>query len=176
MERKINYFILFILFYFIGASYSLICKFGKKVFPRDTILMSENEKNFLHFCIHAHPCINYRFSIYVGRLRGLSTKSPGSPGMILLPQCKPRHSCDESKILRYKYRELPSPPHGQAPWQAVSKLRSIQYSDTPPPLFRTGPDLISQYWCRNFRICYTVKNAVELFFAFHPDVEKIQYH
>jgi hypothetical protein len=23
---------------------------------------------------------------------------------------------------------------------------------------------------------YTVKNAVELFFAFHPDVEKIQYH
>ena len=22
----------------------------------------------------------------------------------------------------------------------------------------------------------TVKNAVELFFAFHPDVEKIQYH
>jgi hypothetical protein len=24
-------------------------------------------------------------------------------------------------------------------------------------------------------IWYTVKNAVELFFAFHPDVEKIQY-
>ncbi len=23
---------------------------------------------------------------------------------------------------------------------------------------------------------YTVKNAVELFFAFHPDVEKIQYY
>ncbi len=23
---------------------------------------------------------------------------------------------------------------------------------------------------------HTVKNAVELFFAFHPDVEKIQYH
>jgi hypothetical protein len=23
---------------------------------------------------------------------------------------------------------------------------------------------------------YTVKNAVELFFAFHPEVEKIQYH
>ncbi len=25
-------------------------------------------------------------------------------------------------------------------------------------------------------LAYTVKNAVELFFAFHPDVEKIQYH
>ncbi len=25
-------------------------------------------------------------------------------------------------------------------------------------------------------VTYTVKNAVELFFAFHPDVEKIQYH
>ncbi len=27
------------------------------------------------------------------------------------------------------------------------------------------------------KLCHhTVKNAVELFFAFHPDVEKIQYH
>jgi hypothetical protein len=28
----------------------------------------------------------------------------------------------------------------------------------------------------NYLIFYTVKNAVELFFAFHPVVEKIQYH
>ena len=29
---------------------------------------------------------------------------------------------------------------------------------------------------QHFTRWYTVKNAVELFFAFHPDVEKIQYH
>ncbi len=30
--------------------------------------------------------------------------------------------------------------------------------------------------CMHLKGLYTVKNAVELFFAFHPDVEKIQYH
>ncbi len=52
---------------------------------------------------------------------------------------------------------------------------SMNKTGSQQKLSVTGVKAAAQHLLSNSSPC-TVKNAVELFFAFHPDVEKIQYH
>ncbi len=133
MERKINYFILFLLFYFIGASYSLICKFGKKSV---STRYDTNVRKWKEFFALLYSCTSM-YQLYM--LAGWGDCQQNHPDLQAWSSCHNPNSvipCDESKIFSLnKYRQLPSPP-----LLAGTVTGSIQTEKQtkclhPPPLF-----------------------------------------